>query len=136
MTNEEAKDYIREWCPYDRQEEIIKALEREPCDDAISRQNAISLADDLKQNLPNDEHIADMVMAHNEGILEYQTQLSLLPPVTPQTKTGRWVDDKCSACGKGIEDLIESSEWYRNESPKYCPFCGIKIQPYKAESEG
>ena len=29
MTNEEAKDYIREWCPYDRQEEIIKALEQE-----------------------------------------------------------------------------------------------------------
>lgn len=26
MTREEAKDYIREWCPYDRQEEIIKAL--------------------------------------------------------------------------------------------------------------
>ncbi len=30
MTNEEAKDYIREWCPYDRQEEIIQALEQEP----------------------------------------------------------------------------------------------------------
>ena len=30
MTREEAKDYIREWCPYDRQEEIIKALEQEP----------------------------------------------------------------------------------------------------------
>ena len=26
MTNEEAKDYIREWCPYDRQQEIIEAL--------------------------------------------------------------------------------------------------------------
>lgn len=29
MTREEAIDYIREWCPYDRQEEIIKALEQE-----------------------------------------------------------------------------------------------------------
>lgn len=26
MTREEAKDYIREWCPYDKQDEIIKAL--------------------------------------------------------------------------------------------------------------
>lgn len=26
MTIDEAKDYIREWCPYDRQEEIIEAL--------------------------------------------------------------------------------------------------------------
>ncbi|MBQ2161277.1 MAG: hypothetical protein II444_05550 [Firmicutes bacterium] len=33
MTLEEAKDYIREWCPYDKQEEIIKALEQESCDD-------------------------------------------------------------------------------------------------------
>jgi len=33
MTREEAKDYIIEWCPYDRQEEIIKALEQQPCDD-------------------------------------------------------------------------------------------------------
>jgi len=54
------------------------------CGDAISRQSAISLASDLKQDLPDDERIADMVMAHNEGILEYQTQLSLLPSVTPQ----------------------------------------------------
>ncbi|MBR2248561.1 MAG: hypothetical protein IJ880_16355 [Bacilli bacterium] len=44
-----------------------------------------------------------------------------------------WVDDKCSACGKGIEDLIESPEWYQNEIPKYCPFCGIKIQTESEE---
>lgn len=59
-------------------------LEQESCGDAISRQSAIFLASDLKQDLPDDERIADMVMAHNEGILEYQTQLSLLPSVTPQ----------------------------------------------------
>lgn len=51
-----------------------------------------------------------------------------------QRPSAEWVDDKCSACGKGIDDLIESSEWYRNESPRYCPFCGIKIQLY-SESE-
>ena len=30
MTREDAKDYIREWCPYDRQEEIIESLDQEP----------------------------------------------------------------------------------------------------------
>ena len=69
----------------------LKVLEQAPCEDAISRQSAIFLASDLKQDLPDDEHITDMVMAHNEGILEYQTQLSLLPPVTPQQNTGHWI---------------------------------------------
>lgn len=50
-------------------------------------------------------------------------------------RQAEWVDDKCSACGKGIEDLIASPEWYLNESPRYCPFCGIRIRSYKSESE-
>jgi len=49
-------------------------------------------------------------------------------------KMGHWINDKCSVCGKGIEDLIESSEWYRNEDPNFCPFCGLKLLP-QAESE-
>lgn len=44
-----------------------------------------------------------------------------------EPKTGHWIDDKCSACGKGIEDLIASPEWYRNEKPNFCPFCGLKL---------
>lgn len=44
-----------------------------------------------------------------------------------------WIDDKCSVCGKGIEDLIDSPEWYRNEEPNFCPFCGKKIIDYKEE---
>ena len=35
MTREEAKDYIREWCPYDKHEEIINALEQKPILDKI-----------------------------------------------------------------------------------------------------
>ena len=38
-----------------------------------------------------------------------------------------WVDNKCSACGKGIENLIDSREWYENEKPNYCPFCGTRF---------
>ena len=48
--------------------------------------------------------------------------------ITPQPKMGRWIDDKCSVCGKGIEDLISSSEWYVNEEPNFCPFCGLKME--------
>ena len=42
-------------------------------------------------------------------------------------RTGYWIDDKCSICGKGIEDLIDGSEWYINEKPNFCPFCGVKL---------
>ena len=106
------------------------------CGDAISRQSAIFLASDLKQDLPDDERIADMVMAHNEGILEYQTQLSLLPSVTPQQKTkqrtGRWIQKEeegeaepfiiweCSECHCVDED--------GKPSYKYCPQCGAKME--------
>ena len=64
----------------------IKVCETEPSD-LISRQAAIALADSLKDDLPDDERIADAVMAHNDGILEYQTALSLLPSAQPERLT-------------------------------------------------
>ena len=96
------------------------------CGDAISRQSAIFLASDLKQDLPDDERIADMVMAHNEGILDYQTQLSLLPSVTPQQRTGHWITShipesmlcECSECGFTCGAY----------SFNYCPNCGAKME--------
>ena len=108
--------------------EIVKALRSQPCEDCISRQAVLDgLASIAKAKAKSDAQKSLM------GRVMFFTEQ--LPPVTLQPKTGRWIDDKCSVCGKGIDDLIDSYEWYRNESPKYCPFCGIKIQPYKAESE-
>lgn len=104
-----------------------RLLEQEPCEDCISREKTLKVM------------IEQLGIRNEDYLLPAEATLyrvvKNMPPVTPQPKTGQWVDDKCSVCGKGIEDLIESSEWYWNESPKYCPFCGIKIQPYKAESE-
>lgn len=65
--------------------EILKAqLSKEDAtSDCISRQAALELGDNLRDDLPDDEQIAAAVMAHNEGIIEYQTKLSLLPSVQP-----------------------------------------------------
>ena len=41
-----------------------------------------------------------------------------------------WTDNRCSTCGKGIENLIDSREWYEDEKPNYCPFCGRWINFY------
>ena len=105
-------------------EMAIKALEHPeknviavvPCGDAISRQEALDAL-----------HVEGRPTKRFDYVIEVRRDIEALPTVTIQPKTGEWIDDKCAACGKGIEDLIESSEWYRNESPKYCPFCGIKI---------
>ena len=40
MTNEDAKDYIREWCPYDKQEEIIEALSNSDDDMTVEQYRA------------------------------------------------------------------------------------------------
>lgn len=106
------------------------------CGDAISRQSAIFIASDLKQDLPDDERIADMVMAHNEGILEYQTQLSLLPSVSLQQRTGQWIHAKvgklfpsndfmCSECRNILDfDGVNCGRGDAN----YCPNCGAKME--------
>ena len=94
--------------------------EQQPCEEAVSRQAVLEYIEGSEAELGHS--------SENELVCQY---IKELPPVTPQQKTGHWIDDKCSECGMGIEDLIDSSEWYRNENPKYCPFCGIKIQPYK-----
>lgn len=98
--------------------EEIEALEQQPCEDVISRQAVLDVLKD-KWNIFSDA---------NDAIQESIDTIEALPSVTPQSKTGNWIDDKCSVCGKGTEDLISSREWYRNEDPKFCPFCGVKIK--------
>ena len=75
-------------------------------DDLISRQAAIALADSLKDDLPDDERIADAVMARNEGILEYQTKLSLLPSAQPEQ---RWIPFHVRPLTE--EEAKEHPEW-------------------------
>lgn len=114
------------------EENVVKII---PCGDLISRQAAIHLADELKYDLPDDERIADMAMAHNEGILDYQTKLSLLPSAE---KTGRWkrvsmdryVEHakywyECNKCGK---KNLGCTEW--------CPNCGSHMIDEYVIAEG
>lgn len=90
-------------------------FETQPCEDAVSRNAVISLAKDI------------VIGDYRHRCIDPQSVMEL-PPVTPKQRTGKWIDDKCSVCGKGIEDLISSPEWYRNEEPKFCPYCGVKLE--------
>ena len=85
----------------------VAALEEranaQPCDDAISRQEAISTI--------QDEYYADAIGIDIVDIIAH------LPSVTPKSKTGRWID---------IQYFKADITYYR---PK-CPFCSIEPKEY------
>lgn len=99
-----------------------KALEQEPCDDCISRQQAIDAIDALY--LAGDSSASFRADAEGDTLIgKYQaiTALDDLQPVTPQPKMGMW-----------IEHFDESGKWYECDqchtdwggSVNYCPNCG------------
>lgn len=89
--------------------EAIKALEQEPCEDCVSRQEVIGL---FAKN-------ADAVRPYSQTWKEVKS----LPPVTPHKK-GKWVDDKllvwCSECNTAFTDTYN-----------YCPNCGAEMESEK-----
>lgn len=110
-----------------------KLLKQQPCTDAISRQ---ALIDALVNATDIAERCGTVDKEESKRYLsEFIRWIKGLPPVTPQQKVGHWIDDKCSVCGKGTEDLIASPEWYKDEEPNFCPFCGVKLLKPQAESE-
>lgn len=51
MTKEEAKEYIYDCLDRSEATEVIKAFEQQPCEDAISRTEALRLIDEERQHL-------------------------------------------------------------------------------------
>ena len=124
MTREEAiaygndyyRDLISACCKIDEKHKefvkmSLKALEQEPCEDAISRADA-------KKYLAAPDANGDRVI--------YESDLDLLPPVQPKPKTGYWIPTygnvKCSVCGS-VKDSRNVGK-----STHYCDFCGAKME--------
>lgn len=137
MSNEEAIKWLNVErqliveVPQDNSKELkeaydmaIKALEQEPCDDCISRQEVLDYIEGSGAELGHD--------SENELVRQ---DIKALPSVTPQTKIGKWVaqdihnchaDFKCSACG-----YIHSFTHLYGEPTadySYCPNCGAKME--------
>jgi hypothetical protein len=110
MTREQARDEIKNLLDYIRGEKelkpiktredaeaeerkgvealemAIKALEQEPCGDAVSRQAALEMAYDM--SAIDGEHFTERYLVIDAEDIQG------LPPVTPQPKTGRCKDCK------------------------------------------
>jgi len=106
-------------CPQDEGERTInalnmaiKALEQDPCEDAISKQAVLEL-------------IAD----YNLSMGQVVRGIHALPPVTPQPKMGKWIYRKeedsyrCSLCGFPChKDNLGAIP------TKYCAGCGAVME--------
>ena len=47
---------------------------------------------------------------------------------TNQRKHGKWEHDRCTECGKSLEDLFSGEFYYDDEEVKFCPNCGAKME--------
>lgn len=91
---------------------VIEELEQAPCEDAISRQAAMDCFKKWQPYMATRLH-------------EFEKELSALPPVNPQPKTGKWMETDsadpywymCSECHRRVDD-----------KESYCPSCGAIMQ--------
>ncbi len=137
MTNKEAIKFLKEprtweWLNVAQQIAIdmaIDALSKEPCEDAISRAEALKAIN--KMDIPED--MSTFEIKSHIGV-----EIGTLPSVQPKIKTGHWIltkEDnnlpfptkwyKCSECGKEICE----------PTPKFCDECGAKIIGIKDKAE-
>lgn len=114
----------------------IKALEQEPCEDAISRRNALdALHMCLATNSYNEDVTGDSYICYEEAEYEIEN----LQSVQLKTKTGHWIKSTndynatsymCSECGHW-HPLHNHSLGFR-----YCNWCGVKmVEPQESEDK-
>jgi hypothetical protein len=130
MTREEAIAYFKRhidlYCvdgiSKESEEMAIKALEQEPCDDAISREILIHDLQELIEAWKEYPVMAKEI----KGVEAALGYVKTIPPATPQPKIGRWIDRKCSRCGcRSMLGLCIEN---------YCANCGAKIiEPQESE---
>ena len=102
-------------------DEEYKALDQEPSEDAISRQQALKELKESAEHHANDSR-EEVLLRRDRDIIR------ALPPVTPQPKIGRWIayevrlpdrtilNYRCSVCGRKLIG-------YNTETLSEAPFC-------------
>ena len=134
MTNEEAikelkiirEDYWDEYKdPMPALDMAIKALEQQPCEEAISREDAMNMilgyGNEIKAEVMND----------------IKASMIKLPSVQPKIKVGHWIEGQtnnpnihnilCSCCFEGYQSKGHANSQYTKDKFQWCPKCGAKM---------
>jgi len=143
MTREDAIKLLTQYIDYDTEtpdyyemekacKVALKALEQEPCEDCISRQEAINKMQELE-----DEDIKAYGCEIPEGFDGKRAieALKTLQPVKPKSKIGHWEqygyswEDKfkCSECGEEQPKIL-CGERIIGHWSDYCPNCGADMR--------
>lgn len=112
----------------------IKAIEQEPCKDAINREAALMCM--------TGKYIADLEYKPEDIISQHIKRLKMLPSVTPTRENTTWEtklhgfppepDKVCAKCGFSRELNIRIRGY---DKIKYCPNCGRKFAENPTGSE-
>lgn len=138
-----------------------EALQQEPCDKCVYSTSEGCQYDDITETIPPfDDCISRQAVLKGKVIHQSCDGIEIingyavpveyienLPPVTPQQKMGRWVEEiisvgirkvVCSECGcsahfeyVSIGDVYSASDYGVINKTKFCPNCGAKMQEVK-----
>jgi len=105
----------------------IKALEQEPCGDAVSRKQAISAIRNLYPSTPFVRLNLEKWQEENKKYFECENIIKDLPSVTPTPNKGKWEYDAnkdksgghCNKCGHFLR---------YGEKTNFCPDCGADMR--------
>ena len=132
MTNKEAiadiRDNIKPVVGGISLDMAIKALEQEPCEDCISRQELDKALYEHFHEEGNPNNITDVRLGAVRNFVKN------FPPVIPQSKIGRWIDEPYHK----ISEYGEEDTYYKRKCSKcfekydvvfnYCPNCGADMR--------
>ena len=136
-TKESALDWLDNYLSLDERNNLIRALEQEPCEEAVSRQAVLSK---IKKVCFSEEWGQFRVDNGSNGQRDFLINyIEQLPPVTPQPKMGRWIEVdigncratlKCSVCDRVIEPTFTFGEYSYEDINRYYPYChcGAKME--------
>ena len=115
--------------------EAIKALEQEPCEDAISKASVFEILGNL-MSIPYDFDR----QINEKDVSESMDEIKELPSVTPARKKAKWIDADATILNRQgylVHEVICSEcngiSYFRSMGNKYiganyCPNCGTKME--------